>query len=226
MEEDGEVQETQITIWLDLKWTGKWDNCARMCVNVQECERVWAYCCSVIVCVCVCVCVSASHQCMDCGTVCCAHVKPCFWHVSVYMCGSRIVFTPWLNRAMCWAIWKTFPISSNILPAKRNIGPQLHTAGRQKESSFWICFWLSCESLPTGNRSWQRVHSWRYSSIVFLPVLFMWALHPFSTFLFCLYPFFMALLEVTFQKDTSLWSAHCRTKSNNSAAGFKAAALS
>lgn len=46
---------------------------------------------------------------------------------------SQIIFTPQLNITMCLAIWNMFPISSNILPAKRNTGTQRHTAGRHRE---------------------------------------------------------------------------------------------
>lgn len=40
------------------------------------------------------------------------------------------------------------------------------------ESSFWICFWLNCERIPTGNNSCQKVHSWRHTLTIYPCVFF------------------------------------------------------
>lgn len=73
------------------------------------------------------------------GKINCPHlyymyVMHMFPHLfGICMGSSQIIFTLLqLNRAMSPTIWKTFPISSNILPAT-NTCPQLHTAGREQE---------------------------------------------------------------------------------------------
>lgn len=86
-----------------------------------------------------------------------------FFLAFVCTCVRQIIFTRLLNGAVCPAIWKTFPISSSIFPARRNTGP-----GAGGKSCFWNCFWLNCESVYTVHNSWHRVQSCRVCPTIYL----------------------------------------------------------
>lgn len=88
MAKDGAVEETQIIIWLDLKWTGKWDNTASLwpCLKHNATQQVSMSAHAAVYILCCMLCIYL------------AVFWGFFWHVSGYMCGSWIVFSPWLNK--------------------------------------------------------------------------------------------------------------------------------
>lgn len=134
-----------------------------------------------------------------------------FWRVSAQAWVRSLSHGCWMGLC-AKPSGKRFPFSQAFL---QQGGTQVHNCTElegKRETFFWNCFWLNCESIRTVNNSWHRVHSWRGCRNIYLCLVdkHTQTLDSSSNFCFLSVSQFHALTGSYFPKGhTDSWTNTC-----------------